>query len=272
MTRLSQLEVCRRAFLLTLLLATFTAQAVGLPDTGQSICYNDSGPDAVPASDPASIAGDAGSPPRQDCRYGRDPAAAAGALTKIGGGVAGLDNSKIANDGSTLAAGAALGSNPGDWACTQDNITGLTWEVKTTSGLRNWASTYTWYSTNGVTNGGNAGSNSTTSTCNGTLASCNTQAYVTAVNAGTGLCNASDWRLPSLRELLTLVLADGSSPAIDPTYFPNFPNTQTSFFWSASSHVASPADAWLVSFFGGLDAAISKSGDGYVRLVRGGQF
>lgn len=240
MTQLSQLEICRRAFLLALLLAAFTAQAAGLPDTGQTTCYNDSGPDSVAASDPASIARDAGTHPRQDCRYGRDAAAAAGALTKTGAGAKGFDYSKIANDGSTLAANAALGSNATDWACTRDNITGLTWEVKTTSGLRNMAWTYTWYSTNGATNAGNAGDNTDTTTCNNTLASCNTQAYVTAVNAGNGLCNASDWRLPTMRELRTLVLADGSSPPIDPTYFPN---TQTPFFWSASSYVPDPTYA-----------------------------
>jgi hypothetical protein len=269
MTQLSHVEVCRRAFLITLLLAAFTAQAAGLPDTGQITCYNDAGPDAVAASDPASIARDAGSHPRQDCRYGRDPAAAAGALTKTGAGAKGLDYSKIANDGSTLAANAALGGNPTDWACTRDNITGLTWEVKTTSGLRDMASTYTWYSTNGTTNGGNAGDNTDTTTCNSTLASCNTQAYVTAVNAGNGLCNASDWRLPTLRELLTLVLADGSSPSIDPAYFPN---TQGAF-WSGSTYVVpDPSDAWLVGFNGGSAGAAGKSSYYTVRLVRGGQF
>ena len=44
---------------------------------------------------------------------------------------------KIANDGSALPETAVLGSNPKDWACTKDNKTGLTWEIKTTDkGLR----------------------------------------------------------------------------------------------------------------------------------------
>jgi hypothetical protein len=85
----------------------------------------------VAASDAASISGDAGTHPRQDCRYGRDAAAAAGVLTKTGGGAKGFDYTKIANNGTTLGAGAALGNAPTDWACTKDNITGLTWEVKT---------------------------------------------------------------------------------------------------------------------------------------------
>lgn len=262
-------HLCRRALLPALLLAAVGAQAVGLPDTGQTTCYDDTGPDSVPASDPASIARDAGTHPRQDCRYGRDAAAAAGVLTKTGAGAKGLDYSKIANDGSTLAASAVLGSNPTDWACTRDNTTGLMWEVKTTSGLRNMASTYTWYSTNGTTNGGNAGVNTDTTTCNSTLASCNTQAYVTAVNAGNGLCNASDWRLPTPRELRTLVLADGSSPSIDPTYFPN---TSASLFWSGSSYVPNLPAAWYVYFGDGSSSASYKTSNYTVSLVRGGQF
>ncbi len=44
---------------------------------------------------------------------------------------------KIANDGSELSADAILGTNPKNWACTKDNKTGLTWEVKTDDdGLR----------------------------------------------------------------------------------------------------------------------------------------
>lgn len=252
-----------------MLLVGFSAHAAGLPDTGQTTCYNDTAADSVSASNSASIARDGGTHPRQDCRYGRDAAAVAGVLTKTGAGAKGFDYTKIANDGSELATNAALGSNPGDWACTRDNTTGLTWEVKTTSGLRDMASRYTWYSTNGATNGGHAGLDTTTTNCNGTLASCNTQAFVAAVNAGSGLCNASDWRLPTLRELLTLILDDGSNPSIDPSYFPN---TQASFFWTSSSYAAAPKNAWNVDFYGGNNIGNIKSVQSYVRLVRGGQF
>lgn len=263
-------HLCRRALLLALLLAAAGAQGAGLPDTGQTTCYSDSGPDGVPASAPGSIARDAGAYPRQDCRYGLDAAAAASVLTKTGAGAKGLDYSKIANDGSTLAATAALGSNAGDWACTRDNISGLTWEMKTASGLHWMDAHYSWYSTNAATNGGVAGSNATTNNCtgNGTPASCDTQDFVNAVNAGNGLCNASDWRLPTQSELHTLVLIDGSSPAIDLTYFPN----TTSYYWSASSYAVLPANAWGVDFTDGRDIELYKASSAYyVRLVRGGQ-
>ncbi|MEE4379693.1 MAG: hypothetical protein V2J55_19570 [Candidatus Competibacteraceae bacterium] len=60
-----------------------------------------------------------------DHQYGRDPAAAAGVLPKTGSGSKGFDFTKIANDGTELPDSAALGTNPGDWACTRDNVTGL---------------------------------------------------------------------------------------------------------------------------------------------------
>ena len=258
-----------RTFLFALLLAVgATAHAVGLPDTGQDTCYNNAAADGVAASDPASIARDAGTHPRQDCRYGHDAAAAAGA-TKTGAGTKGFDYTKIANNGATLAAGAALGAAATDWACTQDNITGLTWEVKTPSGgggLRDSAHTYTWYSSNAATNGGNVGTANGGTCTNGT--GCDTEKFVADVNAA-ALCTYADWRMPTQRELLTLVYADGSSPSIDPTYFPN---TVASDFWSGSSYVPSPSYAWGVDFYVGGAGAGNKANSYYVRLVRGGQF
>jgi len=260
-----------RTLLLALSLAAAPAHAVGLNDTGIDTCYNDAVADSVAASDPASIARDAGSHPRQDCRYGRDAAAAAGVLPKTGAGAKGFDFTKIANNGTTLAAGAALGSAATDWACTKDNVTGLTWEVKTDdNGLRDKDWTYTWYSTDAATNGGDAGSTGA-NTCNATLPSslCNTQAFVTAVNTAS-LCTYTDWRLPTRRELRTLVHHAGTSnPSIDPTYFLN---TNVVFFSSSSPDASRPMDAWFVHFYDGSAYARSKTDAGYARLVRGGQF
>jgi len=252
------------------LLALQIIEAPALPDTGQDTCYDGAGADVVPASDPASITRDAGAFPRQDCRYGRDAAAAAGALTKIGAGAGGRDYTKIANNGSTLAAGAPLGANPGDWACTKDNTTGLTWEVKTNTpaDLRYQFHAYAWHSTDGATNGGDAGS-AGTDTCSATLPSgqCNTQAFVTAVNTQQ-LCGFSDWRLPSHRELLTLVYLDGSAPTIAPDYFPN---TLPDPFWSATTYARFPDSAWQVDFLSNY-INNAKTQAVRVRLVRGGPF
>ena len=253
---------------LVLALGLPAAQAVGLPDTGQDLCDNGS---SVLVACSTLNAGDAATYPRQDGRFGRDAKAAAGTLTKVGGGAAGFDYTKVANNGSDVPAGTALGADAADWACTRDNITGLTWEVKTTSSgdLRYQGHTYTWYSSDSGTNGGNAGS-AGGNTCIGTLTSslCNTEALATAVNAA-ALCSYTDWRLPTYRELLTLVHFGTQSPSIDTTYFPN---TQASNFWSASSYVPFPADAWIVSFGYGYSGAGGKTNGDFVRLVRGGQF
>ena len=243
----------------------------GLPDTGQDTCYDDAGnADAVPASDPASIARDTGSHPRQDCRYGRDAAAAAGALTKIGAGPKGRDYSKIANNGSVLAANAPLGSGATDWACTIDNTTGLIWEVKTTiaTDLRYNLHAYTWRSTDASTHGGDPGAVGT-NTCGATLPSgqCNTQAFVMAVNAAQ-LCRFSDWRLPSHRELLTLVYLDGSIPTIASDYFPN---TLADPFWTSTTYSRFPDSAWNVDFLSHY-LNNSKTIAYRVRLVRGDPF
>ena len=238
--------------------ATFSAHTVGLNDTGQTLCYDAAGT-VISCTAPAGVATD-------DGRYGRDAAAAAGALTKTGAGAAGFDFTKIANDGSALAAGAALGSNPTDWACTQDNVTGLMWEVKTTSGLRSSAYIYTWYDSNSATNGGNAGTVSG-GTCL-TAGRCDTEKFVQDVNTA-GLCGHSDWRLPSQRELHTIVHQGVSGPSIDTTYFPN---TVASVFWSASAYVQLLAYVWGVSFNDGSVSAYYKPVGFYARLVRGGQF
>jgi len=265
-------HLMRRASALALLLSALSAQAAGLPDTGITACYNDTVTDGYPATDSVnSIARDGGSHPRQDCRFGRDPAMEA-AAPKVGAGPKGFDYTKIANDGSALDATVALGPNPTDWACTQDNITGLMWEVKTNSGLRSQTYTYTWYNSVTTTNGGNAGTVGAGSTC-ATAGRCDTEQFVVDVNALTGanrLCAATDWRLPTLRELLTLALLDDTNlTSIDAGYFPY---TMRSFYWTASSSVPFPTNAWLVDFFGGSSLTSQKSGYNYVRLVRGGQF
>lgn len=256
-----------------LLVTAGPVNAVGLPDTGQDICYNDTAADGVLASSLDSIARDPGTHPRQDCRYGRDAAAIAGMLPKTGAGAKGFDYTKIANNGATLAASAALGTAAADWACTKDNITDLTWEVKTagSTDLRYAGHEYTWYSSDISTNGGSAGGTGDSS-CNAVSrgSPCNTQAFAAAVNAA-ALCNFTDWRMPTRRELRTLHLADGSSPQIDLVYFPN--THQAEGYWSGSTYSAVPQAAWFVDFSGGYTSGNGKDDTGFnVRLVRGGPF
>ncbi len=210
--------------------------------------------------------------PGQDARYGRDVQAAAGQLVKIGGGSKGFDFTKIANNGSELPAVAALGVGASDWGCTRDNVTGLIWEIKTTSGLRSQSHTYTWYDSNNATNGGSAGYASGSGYASGgsCFASdrCDTEKFVQDVNVA-GLCSHNDWRLPSADELMSIVDYGNDTPlAIDSGWFPN---TIASVFWSASARAKISSDAWYVVFDYGLVGWGYKGYANRVRLVRAGQ-
>jgi len=260
---------CGTACLAFLVLLAFdSATAAGMPDTGQTVCFTGSGIDTVPAYDPASVDRDAGAFPRQDCRYGRDPDVIAFSLIKTGAGVKGFDYSKIANNGTTVPTSAALGTGATDWACTRDNVTGLMWEVKTAvnTDLRFNGHTYMWFNADAASNGGNSGSTGI-NTCNGTLPGglCNTSAYVAAVNAA-GLCGHSDWRLPTPREVLSLLYVDPIPTSVDVTYFPTNIGGQV---WTALTYAGDATIAWAVSYTSSLDFKTSAI---YVQLVRGAPF
>lgn len=252
---------------LTLLLAlvfSLPAFAAGLNDTGIVLCGDatDNNVDCS-ASDPAGY-------PRQDGRYGRAAMDAAGVLYKVGASSSyGFDFTKIANNGSEVAAGTALGSGATDWACTRDNVTGLTWEVKVNDNthLRHYGHTYTWYDTDTTRNGNDSGT-ANGGTCAGG-SGCDTEKFVADVNAA-ALCGYTDWRMPHKDELLSLVDQSkqwSGQATIDSSYFPN---TQTSSHWSGDNYASDPAFACFVSFDVGNDHADNKTNIYYVRLVRGG--
>jgi len=263
------------AALLALSASQATAQAPTHPlnDTGQVTCYNAT---TATGTVGANATPEAMGFERQDCTQGRAAADALGTLVKLGASTTkGRDYSKIANDGSVLPASATLGPNPGDWACTRDNITGLIWEVKVNNAahLRHFVHRYTWYDTNATVNGGNAGTVGNTSTCANTLGGqpCNTTNFRDAVNALTGanrLCGASDWRLPTANELQSLVDYQAQNPAIDTTWFPNTP---AAAYWTGENYVPNASGAWNVEFDDGNLRANAEYSSQPVRLVRGGQ-
>lgn len=264
------------------ILALPAAQAASLPDTGQDTCYNGT---SMVACD-SSNTGDTSTYPRQDGRYGRDPAFAQGAFAKTGGGQKGFDYTKLDASGNPLAIQNGAWSHDGSgfdngsegtgtkWSCVTDNVTELTWEVKTKDAapaLRDAVNWYRWYSSDASTNGGQAGDIGN-DTCNGTLSGysdqCNTQNYVAAVNAA-NLCGFGDWRLPSSRELNTLVHAGVYNPAIDSSYFPNMASNN----WSSDTNANNAVEAWAVSFASiGFANRHTKSSTARLRLVRGGPF
>ncbi|MGR8934555.1 MAG: Lcl C-terminal domain-containing protein [Gammaproteobacteria bacterium] len=217
--------------------------ADALNDTGITECADDSNNNL-----PCPVAGF----PGQDAQQGRDAAWKAGKLQKIGGGRDGFDY--------TLLSGGA---------CVRDNVTGLVWENKTDDGgLQDADNTYSWYNPNPNTNGGDSGTQQG-GDCFGSA--CDTYAYCKAVNA-IALCGFNDWRLPTKKELLSLInrgIPSTIGPSIDTNYFPN---TRETWFWSGSPNAINSGNAWAVGFFGGGNYNGDKNYDFFsVRLVRGGQ-
>jgi hypothetical protein len=76
----------------------------------------------------------------------------------------------------------------------------------------------------------------------------------------------SDWRVPNIRELQTIVDRSRFLPALDPIAFPNFDGK----FWSSSSMASDVAFAWYVDFTTGVSAYSFRSGALQLRMVRGG--
>lgn len=88
---------------------------------------------------------------------------------------------------------------------------------------------------------------------------------------GLALAGNSDWRLPNIKELFTIVDNTKYYPAIDTTYFPN---TQSEYlgYWSSTTNAGVTSNALYVSFFSGSVATnFDKTSSFLVRCVRGGQ-
>ena len=221
------------------LLFSVQASASPVPDTGQTVCYDGSGnPIACPSPGQPFYG--------QDGNISINPSA----YTK-------LDDR-----------GNALPDSAPSWTMVKDNITGLTWEMKTNQdGVKNYSdphdadNTYTWYDSNPATNGGDAGTPG-----EGT----DTEDFIKALNdAGYG--GYSDWRLPTDKELAYIVdySVPFPGPTIDAGYFPN---TAASWYWSGSTLAGFTDNAWLVHFDHSYVHAFFKYSSLYVRAVRGSGF
>ena len=142
-----------------------------------------------------------------------------------------------------------------------DNLTGLQWEKKTVDATVHDVGTSFKWSASAVSRTAADGTAFTT--------------FLPALNSGGCFAGQCDWRLPTLYELQTILLAAspcGASPCIDPVFGP----TVADLYWSSTTSAELPNYAyfaWVVNFDGGnggLNGYDAKTDLLAVRAVRGG--
>jgi hypothetical protein len=99
----------------------------------------------------------------------------------------------------------------------------------------------------------------------------NNQQYLTWQNAlsyceALELSEETDWRVPNLRELLSIV-DETKYPAINPLF--GWPTIGNLYYWSSTTWSQSLLQAWFVQFSSGGTVTRSKTDSNYVRCVRG---
>jgi hypothetical protein len=157
-----------------------------------------------------------------------------------------------------IRAGAVLSyTDNGDGTIT-DNNTGLMWEKKslegdTTTNIHHRDKTYTWANAFAV--------------------------HIAGLNAGAGFAGHTDWRLPNVKELQSIVNYENFNPSVSSEFNTSCVArctvvtcscTSSSNYWSSSTVAGHPVTAWDVFFFGGFVGNDGKGSTGVVRAVRGG--
>ncbi len=108
-----------------------------------------------------------------------------------------------------------------------DNATGLIWQKEDDNTLRNWVDAGT---------------------------------YCADLTLG----GSSDWRLPTIEELVSITDKGSSNLLIDPI----FTNTNSSYYWSSTTVASVTSNAWVVYFNFGSNNWFLKTNTYYVRCVR----
>jgi hypothetical protein len=102
--------------------------------------------------------------------------------------------------------------------------------------------------------------------------------HVATLNS-TSFAGHTNWRVPNLKELESIVDLENFTPAVSPAFNSNCTSpctvltcscTAAEEYWSSSSDAQYPGNAWGVEFFDGNVAASTKAASVYVRAVRGG--
>lgn len=156
------------------------------------------------------------------------------------------------------AAGRILGDEISGARCVRDSQTGLLWELKTDDGgVHDKDNSYRW---------GGIGAEGIGAEAVGPLVFDDWNQLVNATNEE-NLCGFDDWRVPTIAELKSLVVAQQTGPTINTDFFPL---TLAAPYWSASGYQGYPEHGQNVHFGSG-DAYYYNGYRGNslaVRLVR----
>ena len=133
---------------------------------------------------------------------------------------------------------AAAGGTYPRTECVRDNVTGVVWEGKNAVEPRSAGATMPYAAV---------------------------AAYVNYVNS-IALCGFTNWRLPTIHELLSIVHYGVSNPAINTEWFPN--STRERYWSSTPSVVSSSPQNWVMDFLDGDLDRVHRGSSVRVRLVR----
>lgn len=143
------------------------------------------------------------------------------------------------------------------WDMVRDNVTGLIWEVKTDdNSFRDKDLMYYWYNSNPEINAG----------ISGKADEMDTEKYTFQLNNLHPGC-FTDWRMPTIHELASLINYGRQNSS---TFIQFFPNMQTNNYWSSTTPVDYPEYAICINFESGQEKYKQKSNSKvYLRAVRG---
>jgi len=97
-----------------------------------------------------------------------------------------------------------------------------------------------------------------------------TYTWLNALSACEGLTYSgfSDWRLPNVRELISIVdYGTTTAPSINTTAFPA---TASNYYWTSTTYVPSTTYAWYVAFNPNVMGNLGKTNSACIRCVRAG--
>jgi len=141
--------------------------------------------------------------------------------------------------------GNDLPDSASSWAMVRDNVTCLVWEVKTDDGsIHDKDNKYNWHDAETI--------------------------FIKGLN-DQQFGSVSDWRMPTIKELASIVDLGTNEPSIDTRFFPGTMSSLSAFYWSSTSGADLTGVAWGVHFRSGYGHDDAKDSSYFVRAVRGGQ-